>query len=221
VLWAVPAAVGAWLLWTEVRGRSLGSLAVRVAGVLLGAWGVALLAGAALGGSDPLRPLPMIAGAEHRGLEFRRIASVRELDAEVAAAKAAGKPVMLDFYADWCVSCKEMEKYTFTEQAVAAALGDAVLLQADVTANSDDDQALLRRFGIFGPPTIAFYGPDGAERSNYRVVGFMKADEFARVARAAVAAAAATADARAGAATTGDAARQVLARETPASGAGG
>jgi len=96
---------------------------------------------------------------------------------------------MLDFYADWCVSCKEMEKYTFTEQAVIAALDDTVLLQADVTANTVDDQALLKRFGIFGPPTIAFYGPDGAERANYRVVGFMQAAEFATVARAAVGAA--------------------------------
>jgi thiol:disulfide interchange protein DsbD len=126
---------------------------------------------------------------EHRGLEFRRVASVAQLDAEVAAARASGRAVMLDFYADWCVSCKEMEKYTFTEESVIAALGDAVLLQADVTANSDDDQALLKRFGIFGPPTIAFYGPDGAERSNYRVVGFMKAEEFAKLARAAIGAA--------------------------------
>jgi thiol:disulfide interchange protein DsbD len=188
LLWAVPAAIGAWLLWTEVRGRSAGTFAVRAAGVLLGLWGLALVVGAGLGGTDPLRPLPMMTG-EHRGLEFRRVASVAQLDAEVAAARASGRAVMLDFYADWCVSCKEMEKYTFTEESVIAALGDAVLLQADVTANSDDDQALLKRFGIFGPPTIAFYGPDGAERSNYRVVGFMKAEEFAKLARAAIGAA--------------------------------
>ena len=185
LLWAVPAAVGAWLLWTEVRGRSAGTFAIRAAGVLLGLWGLVLVAGAGLGGTDPLRPLPMMAG-EHRGLEFRRVSSLAQLDAEVAAAKASGRAVMLDFYADWCVSCKEMEKYTFTESAVIAALGNAVLLQADVTANTADDQALLKRFGIFGPPTIAFYGPDGAERSNYRVVGFMKAEEFASLARAAV-----------------------------------
>ena len=188
LLWAVPACVGAWLLWTEVRGRSVGSFATRAAGVLLGLWGLTLVAGAGLGGTDPLRPLPMMAG-EHRGLEFRRVNSLAQLDAEVAAAKAAGRAVMLDFYADWCVSCKEMEKYTFTAKSVIAALGDTVLLQADVTANTDDDQALLKRFGIFGPPTIAFYGPDGAERSNYRVVGFMKAEEFAKLAGEAVGAA--------------------------------
>jgi thiol:disulfide interchange protein DsbD len=185
LLWAVPAAIGAWLLWSEVRGRTVGALAFRAAGVLLGAWGALLVAGAGLGGTDPLRPLPAMAG-EHRGLEFRRIKTLEQLDAEVAAARAAGKPVMLDFYADWCVSCKEMEKYTFTEEAVIAALGDAVLLQADVTANDAADQAMLQRFGIFGPPTIAFYGPDGAERGNYRVVGFMKAEEFARLAGEAI-----------------------------------
>jgi len=188
LLWAVPAAIGAWLLWTEVRGRSWGSFAMRAAGVLLGVWGLVLVAGAGLGGTDPLRPLPMMAG-EQRGLEFRRVSSLAQLDAEVAMAKASGKAVMLDFYADWCVSCKEMEKYTFTEQAVIAALGDTVLLQADVTANTDDDQALLKHFGIFGPPTIAFYGPDGFERANYRVVGFMQAAEFAGLAREAVGAA--------------------------------
>ena len=96
--------------------------------------------------------------------------------------RAAGRPLMLDFYADWCVSCKEMEKYTFGEPAVQAALARAVLLRADVTANDGDDQALLRHFGIFGPPTIAFYGADGLERRNFRVVGYMKAAEFAPLA---------------------------------------
>ena len=85
---------------------------------------------------------------------------------------------MLDFYADWCVSCKEMEKQTFTDPAVQAELARAVLLQADVTANDDDDQALLQRFGILGPPTIVFFGPTATERTDYRVVGFKPADEF-------------------------------------------
>jgi thioredoxin:protein disulfide reductase len=95
---------------------------------------------------------------------------------------------MLDFYADWCVSCKEMEKYTFTTPEVRSALDGAVLLQADVTANDAQDQALLKRFGIFGPPTITFYGPDGVERENFRVVGFMKAAQFAPLAVQATAA---------------------------------
>ena len=90
---------------------------------------------------------------------------------------------MLDFYADWCVSCKEMERYTFTDSQVKQSLASARLLRADVTANNADDQALLKRFGIFGPPTIAFFGPDGMERPQYRVVGYMKAAEFADVLR--------------------------------------
>jgi thiol:disulfide interchange protein DsbD len=185
LLWAVPAAIGAWLLWTEVRGKSAGAWAVKVAGLALGAWGLALVAGAVLGGKDPLSPIPQLARQQH-GLAFQRIKSVADLEREVAAAARAGRPVMLDFYADWCVSCKEMEKYTFTQPAVVAALSKALLLQADVTANDAADQALLKRFGIFGPPTIAFYGPDGVERANFRVVGYMKAEEFAPLATRAV-----------------------------------
>lgn len=116
-------------------------------------------------------------------LPFHSIRSVAELDREVQGAAAAGRSVMLDFYADWCVSCKEMERYTFTDSQVKQSLASARLLRADVTANNADDQALLKRFGIFGPPTIAFYGPDGMERPQYRVVGYMKAAEFAEVLR--------------------------------------
>jgi thiol:disulfide interchange protein DsbD len=104
---------------------------------------------------------------------------VADLEREVAAASAAGKPVMLDFYADWCASCKEMEKYTFPDAQVQALLAGAVLLQADVTKNDDDDRALLNRFEIFGPPTIAFFGSDGVERKNFRLVGFAPAPRFA------------------------------------------
>jgi thiol:disulfide interchange protein DsbD len=93
---------------------------------------------------------------------------------------------MLDFYADWCTSCKEMERYTFSDRGVQDALANAVLLHADVTRNDAIDQELLKHFGIFGPPTIAFYGPDGQERRNFRVVGYMKAAEFASLARRAL-----------------------------------
>jgi thiol:disulfide interchange protein DsbD len=86
---------------------------------------------------------------------------------------------MLDFYADWCVSCKEMEAYTFTDDSVRSALSNTVWLQADVTANDDQDKALLERFGVFGPPTIIFFGADGQQRHGYEVVGYMKADVFA------------------------------------------
>src|SRR5690606_27065249 len=145
--------------------------------------------GAASGSRDPLQPLDTLragpaagadgqrlaASAQH-ALSFQRIKTVDDLEQALARAGASGRPVMLDFYADWCVSCKEMEKYTFTNPSVQAALADAVLLQADVTVNDEADQALMRRFGIFGPPTIAFFGPDGVERRNYRLVGFSPAE---------------------------------------------
>nr|MBP6656027.1 thioredoxin family protein [Propionivibrio sp.] len=108
-------------------------------------------------------------------LRFERVRSVSELDERV---KAAGKPVMLDFYADWCVSCKEMERFTFSDARVQAQLSGWLLLQADVTANSDDDKALLTRFGLFGPPGILFFNSAGEEIKNVRVIGFQGADEF-------------------------------------------
>ncbi|MBM4212987.1 MAG: protein-disulfide reductase DsbD [Gammaproteobacteria bacterium] len=181
LLWAVPALTGAMLLWREVKAKSLAGWAVRAGGVVLGAYGLALLAGVVLGGKDPLSPIPQFA-TESKQLEFRLVKTVDDLDREIAAAAAAGQPAMLDFYADWCVSCKEMERYTFTDAEVQRVLANVVLLKADVTANDEADQALLRRFEIFGPPTIAFWGRDGIENKATRVVGFMKAEEFARVA---------------------------------------
>ena len=93
---------------------------------------------------------------------------------------------MLDYYADWCVSCKEMERFTFTDEAVQASLGDAVLLQTDVTANDEQDKALLKQFGLFGPPAILFFDPTGEERRQFRVIGFMSSDEFAPLVQRAV-----------------------------------
>jgi len=177
-LWAVPALILAWLLWSQTRGHSVATWGLRAAGVIAGLYGVALTAGSALGGTDPLAPIPAFAARTHE-LPFRSIKSVADLDREIAQAKAQSRGVLVDFSADWCTSCKEMERYTFTDPAVQAALSAAVLLRADVTQNDADDQALLKRFGIFGPPTIAFYGVDGQERTQYRVVGYMKAPAFA------------------------------------------
>ena len=99
-------------------------------------------------------------------------------DVERAVRAANGQPVMLDFYADWCVSCRELERETFTDPAVQATLAGMTVLRADVTANNDDDQALLKRFGIIGPPALLFFGPEGTERREYRIVGFVDAPQF-------------------------------------------
>jgi thiol:disulfide interchange protein DsbD len=150
-------------------------------GVVLLLGGAAMLMGVLGGAKDPLQPLGFLRGgiaAEAHGPAFERVATVEALDARLAAAKAAGRPVMLDFYADWCVSCKEMERFTFAEAKVAASMKQMVLLQADVTANNDADKALLKRFGLFGPPGIIFWSPAGSELGDLRVVGFVPADKF-------------------------------------------
>ncbi|MEW8432096.1 MAG: protein-disulfide reductase DsbD [gamma proteobacterium symbiont of Ctena orbiculata] len=156
-------------------------------------YGTLMLVGAASGGKDTLQPLRGIAivggsgAAGHQELAFKRIKSLDDLQREVAFASSQGRPVMLDFYADWCVSCKEMEKYTFSDPQVIDTLSNTHLLQADVTANDDVDQALLQgHFGLPGPPAIIFYGSDGQERRNYRLVGFMPAAEFSQHAAGAI-----------------------------------
>ena len=118
--------------------------------------------------------------AQANGPQFQPIRTVAELDDALAAARAAGKPVMVDFTADWCVSCKELERYTFPAPAVTAALEPFVLLKADVTDNTPDDKALLDRFDAFGPPTIAFFDSTGQPQKGFQLVGFVPADEFAR-----------------------------------------
>jgi thiol:disulfide interchange protein DsbD len=150
-------------------------------GIVMLITGAAMLIGALAGARDPLQPLAGVRGgavaSEARPLPFQRVKSVAELDARV---KAAGKPVMLDFYADWCVSCKELERYTFSDARVQARLAGWTLLQADVTANSDDDKALLQRFKLYGPPGIIFFDAQGREINGQRIVGFQDAEAFLR-----------------------------------------
>jgi thiol:disulfide interchange protein DsbD len=184
-LWAVPALVLAWVLWRAVRKPTPAGHTLRVGAMLAGLYGVTLLAGAALGSTDPLSPIPQLS-APKTPLTFKRIKTLADLEREVEVARAAGRPVMLDFYADWCVSCKEMEHYTFTEPEVKKALANTVLLQADVTDNDEEDRALLQHFGIFGPPTIAFYSAEGVEQRDLRVVGFQDAEKFSRQAKIAL-----------------------------------
>jgi thiol:disulfide interchange protein DsbD len=144
--------------------------------------GSALLIGALAGGRDPLQPLAVLRGevaaAEAQRVQFERIRSVAELDARL---KSAQRPVMLDFYADWCVSCKEMERFVFSEAQVKAQLDRMLLLQVDVTANMPEDKELLKRFSLFGPPGIIFFDRDGKELAGLRVVGYMPAERFVQV----------------------------------------
>jgi len=178
----IPAAA-AMLLWAALllgygfyllrQTRWWGAMAAGAAFALLGAM---QLVGVASGGRDALAPLAHLSGTQQHGLTFARIKTVNDLDAALAAN--AGKTVMLDFYADWCVSCKEMEKFTFVDPKVQARLADTVLLQVDVTANDAADKAMLKRFGLFGPPGIILFDGEGKEIADSRVIGYQNAEKF-------------------------------------------
>ena len=118
----------------------------------------------------------LIGHQQTTALQFTRIKNVADLDVHIANSR--GKSVMLDFYADWCVACKEMEKLTFSNSEVQQSLKNTVVLQADVTANSNDDKALLKRFGLYGPPGILFFDAQGQELKNLKVIGFQNAEKF-------------------------------------------
>lgn len=198
-IWVVSPVIPAWLqlgLWAvllivpAIYLRALDSLppqastATRLAkgvAVLLLVAGIAMLVGALSGAKSPLQPLAAFTASysgnpQHSSLPFQRVHNVAELDKLVQAA--AGNTVMLDFYADWCVSCKEMERFTFSDARVAAALKNVVLLQADVTGDSAEDKALLKRFGLFGPPGILFFSGAGTELASTRVIGYQSAEQF-------------------------------------------
>ena len=163
---AVPAeASGWWRLW-----KALGVAALVI--------GVALLVGALSGSRDPLRPLAVLSGGgapAQAPMPWQRVASLQDLQERL---KAPGKPVMLDFYADWCVSCKEMESFTFSDPKVRAQLDGMLLLQADVTAHNESDRALLKRFSLFGPPGIVFFDAQGREIRGLRVIGYQNPERF-------------------------------------------
>jgi len=151
--------------------------------IMLLVTGLTMLVGALSNAKSPLQPLSGLLTKNtasqqqpHSSLNFKRVKNLAEFDAALKAAQ--GKPVMLDFYADWCVSCKEMEQFTFSDQRVQAALRDTVLLQADVTNNTEDDKALLQRFNLFGPPGILFFNEKAQEETHLKVVGYKNADDF-------------------------------------------
>ena len=153
----------------------------KAAGAMALAAGVVLVVGALTGGRDPLRPLAGLEGEAASSTEqtkFLRVSSNAELDEKL---RAPGRPVMLDFYADWCISCKEMEAFTFSDARVKAKLDGMLLLQVDVTANTEADKQLLKRFSLFGPPGIVFFDAQGRELRGLRVVGYQNADRFLEV----------------------------------------
>jgi thiol:disulfide interchange protein DsbD len=179
LLFAVPAFAAAVVCWGFLGARTpAGVWLARSGAVLAALYGVALLVGAARGADDPLQPFEP-AALSAAALDFHPVANVADLRAQVRAAAAAHQAVLLDIDADWCTSCKEMQRYTFTDPQVRRALQSMLLLRANVTANSAEDQALLHEFQIFGPPTIAVYDASGHEQQAYRVVGYMKAAPFA------------------------------------------
>jgi len=154
-------------------------------GVLFFIYGILLMIGAASGNLNPLQPLaskqlPQMQPAQpvQKSQQFKPIKGIKGLERELAAAKAEHKPVMLDFSAEWCVSCKEMDSFTFADAGVQTLLSNFVLLRADVTANDEQDKALNKRFQIFGPPMVLFFDSQGKEQQDKRVVGFMPAEEF-------------------------------------------
>jgi thiol:disulfide interchange protein DsbD len=175
LLWAaLLLGYGFYLLRTTGKPRHWAAMALGAGAAVLGA---TQLVGLASGARDPLAPLARFTGAaQSQALAFTRIKTVAQLDAALAAAN--GKTAMLDFYADWCVSCKEMEKLTFVDPAVKARLANTLLLQVDVTANDADDRALLKRFGLFGPPGIILFDRTGRELADGRVIGYQDSQKF-------------------------------------------
>ena len=182
--WGALALVAAGLLVSRLRGRPGAQIGRKAVAALFALVGAIEIVGAASGGSDPLQPLARLASRGQGGdavaagmPRFAAVHSVAELD---AALKGAGRPVMLDFYADWCVSCKEMERFTFTDPAVQKKLAGALLLKADVTANNADDRELLKRFRLFGPPGTIFFDASGQEIVAARLVGYQDSTRFLR-----------------------------------------
>ncbi|MEO6033469.1 MAG: protein-disulfide reductase DsbD, partial [Burkholderiaceae bacterium] len=183
-LWGVLAVGVAVLIGSSARGEAgtkpALSLWRRTLAAVLLVFGVLQLIGASSGGTDPLQPLAHLSArlggsAVANAPAFVAVRSVSELD---EALRTAGRPVMLDFYADWCVSCKEMERYTFTDASVRAKLAGALLLKADVTANNPQDRELLRRYQLFGPPGTLFFDAQGREVMPARVIGFQDSARF-------------------------------------------
>jgi thiol:disulfide interchange protein DsbD len=169
--WAtLGAGYGAYLL------RAKGGWVATAFGLAFAALGLVQLAGVASGGRDASAPLAHLGSKTEQKIVFTRIKTLSDLDAALAGAK--GRPTLVDFYADWCVSCKEMEKFTFSEPKVQTQMNQMLLLQVDVTANDGAGKEMLKRFGLFGPPGIIFFDPQGREIQGGRVIGYQNSETF-------------------------------------------
>ena len=166
------------------KTASWGHRLARGAGCLVLTYGGLLIVGAAAGATDMLRPfagatlLAQGSTATPLTLGFARVKGTADLEKELRAARDRAEPVMVDLYADWCVECKELEKHTFADQIVGQQLSKLTLIKADVTANDEEDRELLASLGVFGPPALLFYTPDGTELHDKRLVGFVEPETF-------------------------------------------
>ncbi len=151
-------------------------------GMVMLSYGILILIGLSMGNFNPLQPLQGLRinnnGQQQQSIQFKHIQTAAELEQQIQTASARQQWLMLDFYADWCISCKEMEAYTLSDSKVKNKLKDFVLVQLDVTENNAEHQAILKRFGLIGPPAILFFGPDQRERDHLRVIGFQNTDNF-------------------------------------------
>jgi len=201
VLW-VPLHMAFWAIWFLVAGALLGifeartaqhsrsSVTARAGGAAAIAISSILLLGAASGGQSVVQPLAHLRGLatsqngaatssrDDKSLRFEKVGSLEQLEREMKDARQRGQTVMLDFYADWCVACKEFESMTFSDPSVQTKLKNVKLLQADVTANNSEDRALMKRFGLFGPPSVLFFDHRGGGDPVKKVIGYQNASEF-------------------------------------------
>lgn len=182
-LWAALLLWASFYVWqmTEQIQAPLIHSALRASAIVALLWGGMSLIGGATGGNNILKPLSSVSfgkAAPNTHLAFNKITTVTQAQSLLKQAKSSAKPVLVDFYADWCLDCKRMQRTTFTEKSVHTALDNWMLIEADVTKTNDDSEALKKFFDVFGPPATLFINADGEEHQGLRQYGYMKKDDF-------------------------------------------